>query len=107
MLLASAMFAIMGSFSEAGERARASLPQVVLFRGLPSVVLLLIWARAGRQSIIPTSWRLHVWRNLSGVTSIGWAFRPGTCPLATATSLNYTAPLCHACWMLGWGGAQR
>ncbi len=108
MLLASAMFATMGSFVKLASEHGASLPQVVLFRGLPSVVLLLIWARAGRQSIIPTSWRLHVWRNLSGVTSM-WLgfFALAHLPLATATSLNYTAPLFIACWMLGWGGAQR
>ena len=108
MLLASAMFAIMGSFVKLGTEHGASLPQVVLFRGLPSVILLLIWARAGRQSIIPTSWKLHIWRNLSGVTSM-WLgfFAIAHLPLATATSLNYTAPLFIACWMLGWGGAQR
>ena len=65
MLLASAMFAIMGSFVKLGTEHGASLPQIVLFRGLPSVILLLLWARAGRQSIIPTSWKLHLWRNLS------------------------------------------
>lgn len=108
MLLASAMFAVMGAFVKLSAEHGASLPQVVLFRGLPSVVLLLIWARAGRQSIVPTSWRLHVWRNVSGVTSM-WLgfFAIAHLPLATATSLNYTAPLFIACWMLGWGGAQR
>ena len=80
---------------------------MVLFRGLPSVILLLIWARAGRQSIVPTSWKLHLWRNLSGVTSMWLGFAIAHLPLATATSLNYTAPLFIACWMLGWGGAQR
>jgi S-adenosylmethionine uptake transporter len=105
MLLASAMFAIMGSFVKLGTEHGATLPQVVLFRGLPSVVLLLIWARAGRQSIVPTSWKLHLWRNLSGVTSM-WLgfFAIAHLPLATATSLNYTAPLFIACWMLGFLG---
>ncbi len=108
MLLASAMFAVMGSFVKLATEHGASLPQVVLFRGVPSVILLLIWARAGRQSIVPTSWKLHLWRNLSGVTSM-WLgfFAIAHLPLATATSLNYTAPLFIACWMLGWGGAQR
>ncbi|KCV03576.1 DMT family transporter [Bordetella holmesii] len=108
MLLASAMFAIMGSFVKLSAEHGASLAQVVLFRGLPSIVLLLIWARAARQSIVPTSWRLHFWRNLSGVTSMWLGFYAlSHLPLATATSLNYTAPLFIACWMLGWGGAQR
>ena len=74
MLVASAMFAIMGSFVKLGTEHGASLPLVVLFRGLPSVILLLIWARAGRQSIVPTSWKLHLWRNLSGVTSMWLGF---------------------------------
>jgi len=108
MLVASAMFAMMGSFVKLATEHGASLPQIVLFRGFPSVVLLLLWARAGRQSIMPTSWRLHLWRNVAGVTSM-WLgfFAISHLPLATATSLNYTAPLFIACWMLGWGGAQR
>ncbi|WP_459618101.1 DMT family transporter [Bordetella sp. 2513F-2] len=108
MLLASAMFAIMGSFVKLAAEHGASLAQVVLFRGLPSVVLLLVWARAARQSIVPTSWRLHVWRNVAGAASM-WLgfFAISHLPLATATSLNYTAPLFIACWMLGWGGSQR
>lgn len=108
MLLASAMFAIMGAFVKLGAEHGALLAQVVLFRGLPSVVLLLLWARAGRQSIVPTRWQPHLWRNLSGVTSM-WLgfFAISHLPLATAISLNYTAPLFIACWMLGWGGAQR
>ena len=108
MLVASAMFAVMGAFVKLGSEHGASLAQVVLFRGLPSVVLLLIWARAARQSIIPVSWKLHLWRNLAGVTSM-WLgfFAISHLPLATATSLTYTAPLFIACWMLGWGGAQR
>lgn len=108
MLLASAMFAIMGSFVKLSTDHGASLPQIVLFRGFPSVVLLLLWARAGRQSIVPTSWKLHLWRNLAGVSSM-WLgfFALSHLPLATATSLNYTAPLFIACWMLGWGGTQR
>lgn len=108
MLLASAMFAVMGSFVKLASDHQASLPQIVLFRGLPSVVLLLIWARAGRHSILPQHWRPHLWRNLAGVSSM-WLgfFALAHLPLATATSLNYTAPLFIAGWMLGWGGSQR
>ncbi|ANN77206.1 DMT family transporter [Bordetella flabilis] len=108
MLLASIMFAIMGSCVKLATEHNASLSQVVLFRGLPSVVLLLLWARAARQSVIPTVWKLHLWRNLSGVTSM-WLgfFALAHLPLATATSLTYTSPLFIAAWMLGWGGAQR
>lgn len=108
MLVASAMFALMGSFVKMATEYGASLPQIVLFRGFPSVILILIWARAGRQSIVPLSWRLHLWRNVAGISSM-WLgfFAIAHLPLATATSLNYTAPLFIACWMLGWGGSQR
>lgn len=108
MLLASLMFAIMGSCVKLATEHNASLSQVVLFRGLPSVVLLLVWARAARQSIVPSSWKLHVWRNVAGVSSM-WLgfFALSHLPLATATSLTYTSPLFIAAWMLGWGGAQR
>lgn len=108
MLVASAMFALMGSFVKMATEFGASLPQIVLFRGFPSVVLLLIWARAGRHSIVPVSWRLHLWRNVAGISSM-WLgfFAIAHLPLATATSLSYTAPLFIACWMLGWGGSQR
>jgi S-adenosylmethionine uptake transporter len=107
MLLASLMFAIMGSCVKLAVEHEASLAQVVLFRGLPSVILLLVWARAGRQSIIPTSWKLHVWRNVSGVTSM-WLgfFALAHLPLATATSLNYTSPLFIAAWMLAYSGSR-
>ncbi len=108
MLLASLMFAIMGSCVKLATEHMASLAQVVLFRGMPSVVLLLLWARAGRHSIVPTSWRLHLWRNVAGVSSMWLGFYAlSHLPLATATSLNYTSPLFIAGYMLGWGGAQR
>ena len=58
MLLVSAMFAIMGSFVKLSTEHGASLPQIVLLRGLPSLILLLVWARAGRQSIVPSSWKI-------------------------------------------------
>lgn len=108
MLVASAMFALMGSFVKMATEYGASLPQIVLFRGFPSVILLLIWARAGRHSIVPQNWRIHLWRNVAGISSM-WLgfFAIAHLPLATATSLSYTAPLFIACWMLGWGGAQR
>uniref|UniRef100_UPI0039F09257 DMT family transporter n=1 Tax=Bordetella sputigena TaxID=1416810 RepID=UPI0039F09257 len=108
MLLASLMFAIMGSCVKLATEHEASLSQVVLFRGLPSVILLLAWARAGRHSIIPSSWKPHLWRNLAGVSSMWLGFYGlAHLPLATATSLSYTSPLFIAAWMLGWGGAQR
>ncbi|GAA0781718.1 DMT family transporter [Castellaniella ginsengisoli] len=108
MLLACAMFAVMGALVKVAADADASLPEIVLFRSLPSVLLLFFWARATRRTIRPSSWRLHLWRNLSGILSM-WLgfFALSHLALPTAISLNYTAPLFIAGWMLFFGGAQR
>ena len=101
MLLASFMFALMGSAVKLAGDHGASLAQIVLFRGVPSVVLLLIFARVSRQSIIPISWRAHVWRNVAGVSSMWLGFYAlSSLPRSTATSLSYTAPLFIGCWMM-------
>lgn len=108
MLLASMMFAAMGACVKVAWDFGASLPLVVLFRGIPSVLLIFFWTRATRRSLRPHSWKLHIWRNLSGVTSMWLGFYAiSHLPLPTAISLNYTAPLFIAGWMLGWGGTQR
>lgn len=108
MLLASIMFAGMGACVKVASDLGASLAHVVLFRGIPSVLLLFIWTRFTHRSLIPSSWKLHLWRNVAGVISM-WLgfFAISHLPLSTAISLNYTAPLFIAGWMLGWGGSQR
>lgn len=108
MLLASAMFAIMGACVKVASDYGASLPLVILFRGIPSVLLIFIWTRLTSRSLRPASWKLHLWRNVSGVSSMWLGFYAiSNLPLSTAVSLNYTAPLFIAAWMLGWGGTQR
>ena len=108
MLLASIMFAGMGACVKVASDYGASLPHVVLFRGIPSVLLLLFWARLTHRTLRPSSWKLHIWRNVSGITSM-WLgfFAISHLPLSTAISLNYTAPLFIAGWMLARGGTQR
>lgn len=108
MLLASMAFAGMGACVKVAVDYGASLPLVILFRGIPSVVLIFIWTRYSRRSLAPTSWKLHLWRNVAGVSSMWLGFYAiSHLPLSTAISLNYTAPLFIAGWMLGWGGTQR
>ncbi len=107
MILACAMFSLMGASIKVSADHGASLAQIVLFRALPSVVLLLSWAWLTNRSARPISWRLHLWRNVAGVTSM-WLgfFALSNLPLSTAVSLNYTSPLFIAGWML-WGVKQR
>ena len=101
MLLACAMFATMGACIKLASDSGASLAQVVLFRGAPSVALLLAWALLTHRSLRPPTWTLHFWRNLSGVTAMWLSFYAlSQLPLATATSLNYTSPLFIAGWLL-------
>ena len=107
-LLASAMFAIMGSFVKLAAEHQASMPQIVLFRGAPSVVVLLLWAHARKLDLAPIAWRPHLIRNITGVTSMWLGFYAiASLPLATATSLTYTAPLFIAGWILVRGAAHR
>lgn len=108
MLLACAMFAAMGACVKVAFDYGATLPEIVIFRGIPSVLLLMVWARASQRSLRPIAWRLHIWRNVSGITSMWLGFYAiAHLPLSTAISLNYTAPLFIAGWMLVWGGTQR
>jgi len=108
MLLACVMFAIMGACVKFASDDGASLAEVVFFRGIPAVILLFAWAKATHRHIAPKSWKLHFWRNVSGVTSMWMGFYAlAYLPIATAISLNYTAPLFIAGWLLGWGGSQR
>jgi len=108
MLLASLVFAAMGACIKVAVDLGATLPHVVLFRGIPSVLLIGGWAIFTRRRLRPQSWKLHVFRNLSGVSSM-WLgfFAIAHLPLSTAVSLNYTAPLFIAGWMLLGGGSQR
>ncbi|TEA78424.1 DMT family transporter [Allopusillimonas ginsengisoli] len=108
MLLASIMYAGMGACVKVASDLGASLAHVVLFRGIPSVLLLFVWTRYTHRRLTPPSWKLHLWRNVAGIFSM-WLgfFAISHLPLSTAISLNYTAPLFIAGWMLGWGGSQR
>jgi len=108
MLLACAMFAVMGACIKVAADFGASLSQIVLFRGVPSVLLLLVWAGFTGRKLRPPSWKLHLWRNLSGVTAMWLGFYAlSNLPLPTAVSLNYTSPLFIAVWMLVSVAAQR
>ncbi len=108
MLVASFMFAIMGAGIKISAEYDASLAQIVLFRGLPSVICIFAWAQWRKRSLRPVSWKAHLLRNLFGVTSM-WAgfFALTNLSLSTAVSLNYTGPLFIGIWMVFLGGMRR
>ncbi|MCK9508764.1 MAG: DMT family transporter [Pigmentiphaga sp.] len=100
MLVAVLMFSWMGALVKLAN-AEASLGQILFFRGLPSALLLVLWAQTHGMSLRPLSWRMHGFRNLSGVGSMSFSFYAiGHLPLGTAVTLNYTAPLFIAGWLL-------
>lgn len=108
MLLASLTFAAMGACVKVASDQQAGLPQIVLFRGIPSVLLIFFWAVSTRRSLRPKSWRLHMARNVAGVGSMWMGFFAiSVLPLATAVSINYTSPLFIAGWMLARDWKQR
>lgn len=108
MLVGCAMFALMGACVKVAADYDASMPQIILFRGLPSVVLLFLWAKYHKRRFRPKSWKAHLLRNAFGVSSMWLGFTAlSMLPLSTAISLNYTAPLFIGGWMLFFGGTQR
>jgi len=108
MLLASLTFAAMGACVKVASDQQAGLPQIVLFLGIPSVLLIFFWAVSTRRSLRPKSWRLHMARNVAGVGSMWMGFFAiSVLPLATAVSINYTSPLFIAGWMLARDWKQR
>ena len=108
MLVACVMFALMGACVKVAADYDANMPQIILFRGIPSVVLLWIWTQYHKRSLRPVSWKAHLLRNGFGVSSMWLGFTAlSMLPLSTAISLNYTAPLFIGGWMLFFGGTQR
>lgn len=100
MLLASFMFALMGAGVKFSGELDVPLFVVIIARGLPSVVLIFAWAVITKRSLIPKSFKLHVFRNIFGVTALGLLFYCySVLPLATATTLNYTSSLFVGLWV--------
>lgn len=108
MLVACAMFALMGASVKWATDLDANLPQIILFRGIPSVLLLWLWALYYKRRLRPQSWKAHLLRNGFGVSAMWLGFTAlSKLPLPTAVSLNYTAPLFIGFWMVFFGGNQR
>lgn len=93
MLVAGLLFGCMGVFVKLGS-AYFSHVELVLYRSLFG--LLLVYGIMFRQRIgvATPRWRNHLWRSLSGSIALTLFFYCITVlPLATAVTLNYTAPL--------------
>lgn len=100
MLLAALMFAMMGAGVKFLGELNVPLALTIIARGLPSVVLIFVWAVVTKHSLKPKSFKLHFLRNLFGLTALTLVFYCySVLPLATATTLNYSSSLFIGLWI--------
>jgi drug/metabolite transporter (DMT)-like permease len=93
MLVAGFLFSCMGVFVKLGA-AYFSHVELVFYRSFFGLLMVYIILRQQRISIATLHWRGHLWRGLSGSVALALFFYCITVlPLATAVTLNYTAPL--------------
>jgi len=97
MLVAAALFALMGVLVKQAS-THFSSPELVFYRsifGLATIWLAIVWRT--RQVIAPLKTRHavnHLWRGLAGfIALVLFFYALGRVTLATAVTLNYTAPL--------------
>jgi S-adenosylmethionine uptake transporter len=93
VLLSTLLYATMSLFVKLAS-ADFSVVEIVFFRALPGAVLLFAYMRARGYSLASRHWRIHLLRNTLGIVSMGLAYYAvGKLALATATTLEYTAPI--------------
>jgi len=93
MLVAGLLFGCMGVFVKLGA-AHFSHVELVFYRSFFGLLLVYIIMRRQRVGIATCYWRSHLVRGISGTVALALFFYCITVlPLATAVTLNYTAPL--------------
>jgi drug/metabolite transporter (DMT)-like permease len=93
MLVAGFLFGCMGVFVKLGATYFSHI-ELVFYRSFIGFLMIFILMRQQRVSIATHYWRSHLWRGLSGSVALALYFYCITVlPLATAVTLNYTAPL--------------
>jgi S-adenosylmethionine uptake transporter len=111
MVLASLLFATMAVGIKYAS-ASFGTAELVLYRGLVSVVLMAVVVRARGSSLRTPVPMMHLWRSAVGVFSLGaWFYAIAHLPLATAMTLNYMSGIWVAAFIVGggllYGTAQR
>ena len=93
MLVAGLLFGCMGVFVKLGA-AHFSHVELVFYRSLFGLLLIYGIMRQQRISAATQHWHAHLWRGISGsVAMVLFFYCITVLPLATAVTLNYTAPL--------------
>ncbi len=93
MLVAGLLFGCMGVFVKLGVPYFSHI-ELVFYRSFFGLLLVYLIMRSQRISVATEYWRNHLWRGISGSVALALFFYCITVlPLATAVTLNYTAPL--------------
>lgn len=101
MVLASLLFAVMGACVKFAS-VHYSAGEIVFYRSLMGLALM-----GAALRVRGLSWRspvpaMHFWRSATGTTALClWFYAIGVLPLATAMTLNYTAPVWIALFLMG------
>lgn len=110
MLFASFIFATMGVCVKLASDLY-STSEIVMYRGVIGAVILFIVARLNGGSLRTALPLAHLWRGTVGVTALWlWFYSISLLPLATAMTLNYTAPIWIAVFLFiagWWKGDKR
>jgi drug/metabolite transporter (DMT)-like permease len=101
MVLASFLFATMSVCVKLAS-AHYNAAEIVFYRGLVGLVVMFLMSRIQRCSLRTTHPGAHAWRSLCGVSALSlWFYAIGQLPLATAVTLNYTASVWMALFLMG------
>ena len=89
-------FSTMGALFKLASTAGFSAPELVFYRSLFSLPVVLLWVlkRESLTALRPNNPLAHVWRSSLGLLSMGLTFQALILlPLADATAINFTAPI--------------
>jgi drug/metabolite transporter (DMT)-like permease len=101
MVLASFLFATMSVCVKLAS-AHYNAAEIVFYRGLIGLVVMFLMSRIQHCSLRTAHPGAHVWRSLCGVSALSlWFYAIGQLPLATAVTLNYTASVWMALFLMG------
>lgn len=101
MVLASFLFATMSVCVKLAS-AHYNAAEIVFYRGLIGLVAMFLLSRLQHCGLRTHHPWAHVWRSVCGVTALSlWFYAIGQLPLATAVTLNYTASVWMALFLVG------
>ncbi|RZL33491.1 MAG: DMT family transporter [Rubrivivax sp.] len=110
MVMATLLFATMGVCVKLASEFYAA-SEIVMYRGLVGMASMALLTRHQGIALATKVPGMHVWRSISGVTSLClWFYAIGKLPLATAMTLNYMSSVWMALFLLGGAvlmGAQK